>query len=413
MDTFGEAAAQNKNTGILRNRRKDRVNSNDTNVDNYAASNRGSPHPLLPFHDDTAGNSTRERCQSSNLEDTPAANYDEISRPSLFRLTSDLEREVQAAHVISRSSVDETSLRGSLDQRRISAVIEPPKEVEVIIHEIQPRESLQGIALRYGIELATLRKVNKLWPTDPLHLRRQLYVPLEECRWAKSSDTFVRGPREGQITIFKKEPKRSQVQSASDAFPSGMSDNLLVNTKAADIKGKGREMDSPVAATHDPWSIPPPQGAPSAPANGKVLSVLRIPASELSFFPKNKNVSRRSIDVGSLDAIRRSGSPGSGSNSNSTVPHTVSSPSSLRNSFDSISRPNGRINSMTRIEEGRQAGRLGPTQLGIELLPRQIHGDSRYGARKSERKVSSGWSLNFFSVADDGIDPDENGKIKI
>lgn len=70
-------------------------------------------------------------------------NFDEISRPSLFRLTSDLEREVHAANVISRSSVDETSLRGSLDARRSSSVKEPPKEVEVIVHEVSTEVSCQ------------------------------------------------------------------------------------------------------------------------------------------------------------------------------------------------------------------------------------------------------------------------------
>ena len=136
MDIFDEAGIYDNGTATLRNRRKDKVNSVDTNLDSHAASNRGSPHPLLPLDSDAAESSIRNRRQSSIATDTPTANFDEISRPSLFRLTSDLEREVQAAHVISRSSVDETSLRGSFDQRRSSTVKEPPKEVEVIVHEV-------------------------------------------------------------------------------------------------------------------------------------------------------------------------------------------------------------------------------------------------------------------------------------
>jgi hypothetical protein len=250
--------------------------------------------------------------------------------------------------------------------------------------------------------------VNKLWPTDPLHLRRQLYVPLEECRWAKTSDAFVRGPGEGQITIFKKESRDKRTQSSS---------NVTANGNGGLDKGKGREMDLP--AVSDPWSgsVPPPQAAPTATAtNGQILSVLRIPASELSFFPKNKskyNLTRRSIDGGALDAIRN-GSPGS--TRNSATVKTISTPSSLRNSFDSMPRPpNGRINSMTPIEEAgmKWSSKLGPAQPGIELLPRHRNGDARPSGRKTERKASSGWSLNFFSTADDGIDPDDIGKIKI
>lgn len=68
---------------------------------------------------------------------------------------------------------------------------------------------------------------------------------------------------------------------------------------------------------------------------------------------------------------------------------------------------------MTPIEEAGRAGRVGPAQPGIELLPRHKDGDGRSGARRPGSKVSSAWSLNFFSVADDGIDPDKIGKIKI
>jgi hypothetical protein len=135
-DIFGEAAPFDSPPGTLRKRRQDRGSSTDMTSEGYTTSTRGSPHPLLPLDDEAADNLIRQRRQSS-VTDVATANFDEISRPSLFRLTSDLEREVQAAHVISRSSVDETSLRGSLDQRRSSTVKEPPKEVEVIVHEVR------------------------------------------------------------------------------------------------------------------------------------------------------------------------------------------------------------------------------------------------------------------------------------
>lgn len=53
-------------------------------------------------------------------------------------------------------------------------------------------------------QLATLRKTNKLWPSDPVHLRTHLYVPLEACRWNKASEVLVRGPGEGQVTLTAK-----------------------------------------------------------------------------------------------------------------------------------------------------------------------------------------------------------------
>ena len=37
------------------------------------------------------------------------------------------------------------------------------------------------MALRYGISLAELRRVNHLWASDSIHLRKVLYIPLEKA----------------------------------------------------------------------------------------------------------------------------------------------------------------------------------------------------------------------------------------
>lgn len=280
------------------------------------------------------------------------------------------------------------------------------------------------------MQLATLRKVNKLWPTDPLHLRRQLYVPLEECKWAKASDIFVRGPGEGEITMHKK-PK---VQKGADSLPSNSSNNTVVPRPQDDLfdlglrsanKGKGREVDDDTPENPvDLVPVPLPQSGPLPPSTERqVLSIIRIPASELSFFPKNKNTSsnlsnRRSLDTGVLDALKRTSSPGpSPRNSFSAASKPASSPSSLRNSFESLTRPfSSRINSMTPIEESGQVfnSKVDPAQSGIELLPTRNKSNGHpTGPRIPERKTS-GWNLNFFSVADDGMDPQDVGrKIKI
>jgi hypothetical protein len=76
----------------------------------------------------------------------------EASRPNLRRLTTEVEREVAAASAASRSSVDDSSLRGSLDLLRDTS--KPRDEVEVLMHEVKPGESLPGIALQYGIDVS-------------------------------------------------------------------------------------------------------------------------------------------------------------------------------------------------------------------------------------------------------------------
>ncbi|KAJ9108848.1 hypothetical protein QFC21_000168 [Naganishia friedmannii] len=412
--------------GSLRYRRRERSSLSDpvgTSPPSSigGSSGRNSPHPLHPTG--TPLDPRTNYLQLNGRTTTPSPsipNIDEVSRPNLFRLTSDLEREVQAAGVISRSSVDEASLRASLEGRKSTSAKEKPKEVEVIVHE-----------------LSTLRKVNKLWPTDPLHLRRQLYVPLDACRWAKASEMFVRGPGEGEITILnKKSQGKKGTQNTLGVPPNG---DTIISGPSYVGKGKGRDMSPQETPTepHHSDAVPLPQNSPLRPIpnDSEILSIIRIPASELSFFPKNANKplnhskNRTSLDldtINNIEALRRAssaGSPSSSRNSFSTAPRSVvSSPSSLRNSFESITRPfsGGRLKSMTPIDEtGSPLGNpttTRSTQQPIELQSRRSNDTlSTVNKKKTQQRPrpSSGWNFNFFSVADDGLDPTDIGNIKI
>lgn len=44
--------------------------------------------------------------------------------------------------------------------------------------QVSRSDSLPGIALKYGISLADLRKANQLWASDPVQLRQVLYIPI-------------------------------------------------------------------------------------------------------------------------------------------------------------------------------------------------------------------------------------------
>ncbi|KAK8853271.1 hypothetical protein IAR55_003974 [Kwoniella newhampshirensis] len=252
----------------------------------------------------------------------------DISRPALKRVTTETERQVAES---SRSGGSE-SLRGSFDVLRMSTVDEPASggEVEVLIHTIKPNESLAGIALIYGIDLATLRKVNKLWASDPIHIRTHLYVPLEACRWNKASETLVRGPGDGQVTLLPKvdkrrvnghgegkgkEKQRENDHGALDDFRAGNRayERSEIGVEKGSSEGWGahewtsdgsRSIDG-IAQTFLPstnvaynrptvdLSLPPSPEPPSIPDNQedadptpRILDVVRIPSSQLRFFPR-------------------------------------------------------------------------------------------------------------------------------
>ncbi|KAJ7282730.1 peptidoglycan-binding LysM domain protein [Mycena rebaudengoi] len=59
-------------------------------------------------------------------------------------------------------------------------------EKVVLVHEITPKDSLAGVSVKYGITMADLRRANHLWPSDPIHLRQVLYIPLENTSRARA-----------------------------------------------------------------------------------------------------------------------------------------------------------------------------------------------------------------------------------
>lgn len=210
---------------------------------------------------------------------------------------------------------------------------------------------MQGIALQYGIDLATLKKVNKMWSTDTIALKTHLYVPIEACKFFKSSNGFIRGPREGEITILGKQ----QTAVAPDLVD--LSANINVSDPTSDTRP------------------------------GKVYSVIRIPASELSFFPKSKRKpprmtptpERHSSSGASPGRIRQTnGSIKAAAIEAESIPMTASiSQSSFRHTA-----ANG--------------------QLPVSIVP---------GGRGIVSKIKSakGNASSWFSLADDGLDEQELG----
>ena len=59
-------------------------------------------------------------------------------------------------------------------------------------------DSLQGVSLKYGISMADLRKANQMWPSDSIHLRKSLNVPVNKA--SKLRRLNVDGPKVVQRT---------------------------------------------------------------------------------------------------------------------------------------------------------------------------------------------------------------------
>lgn len=103
-------------------------------------------------------------------------------------------------------------------------------------------DSLAGVALKYGVSLPDLRRWNQLWPSDPIHLRKALYIPLDKARHGN------------QFRIIFADAHERAVESEPASIPSG----------GTAIPEDGH---APPEDTREP------------------LTVVRVPVTQLSFFP--------------------------------------------------------------------------------------------------------------------------------
>ncbi|PPR01705.1 hypothetical protein CVT24_001581 [Panaeolus cyanescens] len=154
-----------------------------------------------------------------------------ITRPSLSRLLGE--------GTSSNPPSEET-----LSHRKTPS--DPDEEKDVIVHQISSKDSLAGIALKYGISLANLRRSNQLWTSDSIHLRQVLYIPVELAS------------RSREYTF--------ETTTTNDIFGS-----KTHSSSASD------DMSTYSSTTSDRNS----ESTPSSPPT----SVRKIPARQLSFFP--------------------------------------------------------------------------------------------------------------------------------
>jgi hypothetical protein len=86
-----------------------------------------------------------------------------------------------------------------------SHVFKPEK---YLTHYVQPGDTLQGLALRYGTAMEHIKRANKLWTADSLFLRPTLNIPISETSELKSpeyssSSSQASTPQNGHNPMLK------------------------------------------------------------------------------------------------------------------------------------------------------------------------------------------------------------------
>ncbi|KAI4488832.1 hypothetical protein M0802_011257 [Mischocyttarus mexicanus] len=88
----------------------------------------------------------------------------------------------------------------------------------LIKHIVLSTDTLQGIALKYGVTTEQIRRVNRLWASDSLFLREYLLIPVSSpsvtspLEDESTADDFL-AKMDSSIANVKKEIKRTQGSS--------------------------------------------------------------------------------------------------------------------------------------------------------------------------------------------------------
>ncbi|KAH9839133.1 uncharacterized protein C8Q71DRAFT_497996 [Rhodofomes roseus] len=206
--------------------------------------NRGDHEPSYAAH---------SRARTLDTDVARPAHSHPLASPSSIRGVREIVAGFLSAHdtrphmkrVLSDAELPPGDEDGTPDDSNGQAAESRSREEErvMIMHEVLSNDSLAGVAVKYGVSLPDLRRWNQLWPSDPIHLRKILYIPLEKARHAK------------HFRLTSVEVEDGAVQRHLESLP-------------AETAGETADANSPDKAdAREP------------------LIVVRVPASQLSFFP--------------------------------------------------------------------------------------------------------------------------------
>ncbi|XP_049438605.1 lysM and putative peptidoglycan-binding domain-containing protein 1 [Epinephelus fuscoguttatus] len=155
-------------------------------------------------------------------------------------------------------------LRGSRTRSYGSLVRSPrsPVHQRRIEHKIQPGETLQGLALKYGVTMEQIKRANRLYTNDSIFLKKSLSIPvlsdpercsngvdLDEEDSEHNSDGFASAPngRTGSSSDRKQNDDNDRMCDLTPGDFLKRLDGLISQSKQAAVRGC-QEAEKRVAA---------------------------------------------------------------------------------------------------------------------------------------------------------------------
>ncbi|GIX83964.1 lysM and putative peptidoglycan-binding domain-containing protein 2 [Caerostris extrusa] len=127
------------------------------------------------------------------------------------------------------------------------------KNEKYVKHIVQPGDTLQGLALRYGVTMEQIKRANKMWTADSLFLRSSLDIPVDKEALTVSSISCDSGsPQLSPVKHYENGDSFLNCQTSidlSNQLNSSISDNGVEREEsAADFLIR---IDSHIAQTKD------------------------------------------------------------------------------------------------------------------------------------------------------------------
>ncbi|GAA5825687.1 hypothetical protein JCM5353_005233 [Sporobolomyces roseus] len=187
----------------------------------------------------------------------------DVTRPNLRKATKDAlglaGRGSETENESGRYSAEEKGKQRESKRAASEALYsEKNTEREVVVHKVLKTDTMASVSLQYGITQQALRKANRLWATDPIHLRPNLLIPLDQCNLPSSSFGLERIAREenGDITVWKREAptspsRRTDREGLSVAAGRSEKEHHIISPTARRLISTSSFETSPIPAGSD------------------------------------------------------------------------------------------------------------------------------------------------------------------
>lgn len=232
---------------------------------------------------------------------------------------------------------------------------EQNEEALVYVHHVQPSDTMTGLSIRYGCQLAIFRKANGFWPSDSIQTRKTVLLPAEACS--------VKGRRI---------PKPENEDLLGDGPSARSSTEDLNGSSIAPVEPQrqdesGTNVEGEQIWKHEAWVQM--EGFPGP------VEIGRVPRKTLGFFPRSR---RRSMSIPYSDLEPSSTPP---SESSTTLKRAESPLRTRRDSSPRYFRPSPRLTpgtqspalSSTRSNHRRTASITLSGPGGVGTLGRDVH----------------------------------------